>query len=93
LTKYNQLAAALRNKIVTSSPINNVERGSITIIGGKYLMELVTKLNPLAANDAVASVGTAPDDGFFSPVPFVGGFGSYNWLRGWSSVDTYGMLQ
>jgi hypothetical protein len=81
------------NNNVTASvmPIQGLSRGSIVVKGGKA-MEPVTNINPLAANDAVTSVATAPNDGFFTQAPFRGGFSAdNNWLKGWTSVDAYGM--
>ncbi|MBN1507689.1 MAG: hypothetical protein JW955_12630 [Sedimentisphaerales bacterium] len=92
LDEFGQLVPALRNKVVTASPIANIQRDSVKMVKD-ILMARVTKLNPLAANDAVASVGTAPDDGFFSPVPFIGAFGSHNWLKGWTAADIYGLVE
>ncbi len=40
----------------------------------------------------MTSVATAPNDGFFTPAPFRGGFSANNnWLKGWTAVDAYGM--
>ena len=83
--------AANNNVTASSSPIVLVERAAPVAKGGK-LMLAVTNINPCAANDAVASVETAPNDGFFTPAPFRGGFSANNnWLKGWTSVDAYGM--
>ena len=92
LDTYGQLAPALRNKVATVSPIEDIQRANVTLVKD-IVMARVTKLNPLAANDAVASIGTAPDDGFFTPAPYVGAFGSYNWLKGWTAADAYGMVE
>ncbi|OXU14676.1 hypothetical protein [Sedimentisphaera salicampi] len=72
-------------------PIQQLVRGAKVVKGGKdvYPVEFI---NPCAANDAVTSAGTAPDDGFFTPAQYRGGFPSdYNWLEGWTAVDAYGM--
>jgi hypothetical protein len=72
-------------------PIQAIERGDLVVKGGKNMLP-VTFINPCAANDAVVSVGSAPDDGFFTPVNFRGGFSEdKNWLAGWTAVDAYGM--
>lgn len=56
-------------------------------------MQLVTSLDPRPANDALASVGTAPADGFFTPAPYRGAFSpNNNWLEGWTAADEFGML-
>jgi hypothetical protein len=92
LNDYGQLDPALHNMVVRDSPIQSITRDAAVQVGGK-VMQRVTKLNPLAAHDAVASVGAAPDDGFFTPVPYVGAFGGHNWLKGWTACDIYGMLE
>ena len=92
LADYGQTAAALRNKVVQTSPIKTIARAAPVQVGGKVMVR-VTLLNPLAAGDAIASVGTAPDDGFFTPVPFVGAFGTYNWLKDWTAADIFGMVE
>ena len=92
LETFGQMDAALRNTIATDNPIVNVDREAPVQVGGK-VMARVTSLNPLAANDAVTAEGTAPDDGFFVPVAYKGAFGAYNWLKGWSAADAFGMLE
>jgi hypothetical protein len=72
-------------------PIQSLTRGEI-VTKGTLFMQPVVHINPCAANDAVLSVGSAPYDGFFTPAPFRGGFPhNYNWLAGWTAVDSYGM--
>ncbi|MBN1974644.1 MAG: hypothetical protein JW787_13475 [Sedimentisphaerales bacterium] len=72
-------------------PIQALERGALVVKGGKNMLP-VTFINPCAANDAVLSVGCAPYDGFLSQAPYRGGFShNYNWLAGWTAVDSYGM--
>lgn len=73
------------------SPIRQLTRGTPVIRGGKPMLP-VTYINPCAANDALTSAATAPDDGFFTSAQYRGGFsGCENWLAGWTSVDAYGM--
>jgi hypothetical protein len=94
LTTFNMMGQAYRNKIednIAKMPIVNVVRDTPVQVGGK-VMARVTKLNPLAANEALTAGGTAPDDGFFSPVAYKGAFGTYNWLKGWTAADAFGML-
>lgn len=56
-------------------------------------MQLVISLDPRPANDALASVETAPADGFFTPAPYRGAFSpNNNWLEGWTAAAEYGML-
>jgi hypothetical protein len=55
-------------------------------------MVLVSYLNPRAANDAVTSASTAPEDGFFTPAAYIGAFSAEeNWLIGWTAAYAYGM--
>ena len=76
----------------TNSPIQSITWGAEVTRGG-LAMYPVTNLNPCAANDALASVGTAPADGFFTPAPFRGAFSANNnWLKGWTAADAFGML-
>jgi hypothetical protein len=84
---------AKNNVVTTSSPIQGLSRGPAVVKGGKVMLPVIS-INPCAANDAVNSVYTAPDDGFFTPAQYRGGFSPCdNWLEGWSAVDAYGMLQ
>ncbi len=85
--------AANNNVTADSSPIQGIDRGELVVKGGKNVLP-VTFINPLAANDALNNVGTAPDDGFFVPADFRGGFNAHdNWLAGWTAVDAYGMTK
>ncbi len=60
--------------------------------GGK-IMQRVTSLDPRAANDAEASVGAAPNNGFFTPAQYRGAFGvNENWLCGWTAADAFGFV-
>jgi hypothetical protein len=92
LNTYGQTGAALRNKVADAMPIKNIVRAAPVTVGGK-VMALVTKLNPMPASDALTSVGAAPDDGFFTPASYKGAFGTYNWLKGWTACDAYGMIE
>lgn len=92
LDTFGQLEPSLRNAVVEASPIKSIARAAAVSVNGK-VMALVTKLNPLAANAAMTSVGTAPDDGFFSPVAYKGAFGTTNWLKGWTAADAFGMVE
>ena len=96
-TARGVLAPANNNVQVASildadAPIKLLTRGTPVTKGGKTMVP-VTKIDPRAANDAVTSVDTAPDDGFFVPAPFRGGFSpNNNWLVGWTAADAYGFL-
>jgi hypothetical protein len=91
LDTFGVMDPSFNNMIVDSTPIQDITRDDPVQVGGK-VMARVTKLNPLAANDAVASMGAAPDDGFFSPVHYKGAFGAYNWLKGWTAADAFGLV-
>jgi hypothetical protein len=76
---------------VGTSPIQTLNRGPVVTKGGKQMLP-VTFINPCAANDAVLSIAKAPSDGFYTPAQYRGGFSPYyNWLAGWSAVETYSM--
>ncbi len=73
-------------------PIQSITREAPVTRGGKT-MARVTNLNPCAANDATTSAGTAPSDGFFTPVQYRGAFSATNnWLEGWTAADEFGMI-
>jgi hypothetical protein len=79
------------NVTATLMPIQVLQRGPQVIKTG-LVMKPVTNINPCAANDAVTSVASAPNDGFYTRAPFRGGFSAdNNWLKGWTAVDAYGM--
>jgi hypothetical protein len=83
--------SANNNVTATVTPIQELVRGAVVTKGGKTMIP-VTYINPCAANDAVTSVATAPNDGFFKPANFRGGFSAnHNWLEGWTAVDAYRM--
>lgn len=87
----NLLDSAYNNVSATLSPIQELVRGTavVTTIGN---IVPVIYINPCAANDAVSSVSAAPNDGFFKPAYFRGGFSAtHNWLDGWTAADAYRM--
>ncbi len=91
LDTYDVMAESNRNTISNISPIVDIVRDTPVVVGGKA-MALVTYLDPRAANDAVSADEVAPDDGFFTPAPYKGAFGSEeNWLVGWTAAHAYGM--
>ncbi|MBO6536027.1 MAG: T9SS type A sorting domain-containing protein [Balneolaceae bacterium] len=51
-------------------------------------------LNPVPATDGPAFTmdRMMMEDPFFTNVPFVGAFGSENWLRGWTALEEHGYL-
>ncbi len=82
---------ANNNVTATSNPIQLIQRGSAVVLTGGT-MQPVTNINPCAANDALTSVATAPNDGFYTPVQYRGAFSaSNNWLKGWTAAYAYGM--
>lgn len=87
------LRAENNNVIADVMPIKEIVRGNLVTKGGKSMLPVV-KLNPLAANDALTSVGAAPADGFFTPAHYRGAFSAtHNWLAGWSAAWQYGILE
>jgi hypothetical protein len=84
-------AAGNNNVTATASPIAAITRAAAVNPSGTLFVRRVTSLDPRASADAVTSVGTSPNDGFFTPVTYRGAFGpSENWLCGWSAADQYG---
>jgi hypothetical protein len=91
LSTYSVMDESNRNVISDAMPIQDITRAEPEVVGGKA-MALVTYLNPRAANDAIISDFTAPDDGFFTPAPYIGAFSEgENWLIGWTAAYAYGM--
>ena len=75
------------------APIVSITRGEVftSTSEGKVVLPVVS-IDPRAANDAVTSAGSAPDDGFFTPVSYRGAFSSNeNWLKGWTAADAFGL--
>jgi hypothetical protein len=55
------------------------------------VIQPVIGLDPRAANNAVTSAGTAPNDGFFDQVNYRGGFSpTSSWLCGWTASEAFG---
>lgn len=91
ITNFGQQA---NNNVVdaSASPIVSITRGVTNTIGGKA-QALVVGLDPRAVNDAATSVNTAPNDGFFTPAAYRGGFSpNYNWMEGWTAASEYGIV-
>ena len=73
-------------------PIAAITKGAAVNPNGSLIIRPVTSIDPRAANAAVTSVGTAPNDGFYEQAQFRGAFSSTgNWLCGWTAVDAYGI--
>jgi len=72
-------------------PIRQLVRGLAVTRGGKMMLPVVS-IDPRPAGDALTSVAAAPDDGFFTPANYRGGFDpNDNWMTGWTAFDAYGM--
>lgn len=77
-----------------NSPIQGLVRGELRTLGNNKDMLPVLYIDPRAANDAVTSVGTAPNDGFFTQAQYRGAFDSTtNWLEGWSAADAFNFFE
>jgi hypothetical protein len=87
------LNAANNNVVASNMPIRGLTRAPAQNVFGALVMQQVTFLDPRAANDALTSVATAPNDGFFTPVQYRGAFGPHdNWAREWTAADAYGFF-
>ncbi|QII13849.1 exported protein [Candidatus Kuenenia stuttgartiensis] len=88
--KNNVVVTGTDNK---DMPIVSLTRGTtFTSSEGKGVLP-VKSVDPRAANDALVSAGTAPNDGFFTPVQFRGAFSADdNWMQGWTAAYAYGMI-
>jgi hypothetical protein len=88
---------AMDNLVATNSPIRSapVRASSANyILNGSLVIANTISIDPRAANDAVTSVASAPNDGFFTPAGYRGAFNSVdNWLCRWSAADCYGFLK
>lgn len=79
------------NVTATKSPIRFLRRGPSVVRGGQTVLP-VQFIDPRPANDAVTSASAAPDDGFFVPAYYRGGFApGENWLEGWTAASAYRM--
>jgi hypothetical protein len=91
-TSGNNVNAGTSAANPTAMPIAAITKGAAVNPNGSLIIRPVTSIDPRAANDAVTSVGTAPNDGFFEQAQFRGAFSSTgNWLCGWTAVDAYGI--
>jgi hypothetical protein len=89
LDEFGVMDEANGNAIVDEMPITEIVRADAELVKDK-IMASVTYLNPLAAGAAVNG-NKVQEDNFFTPVSYIGGFGDYNWLQGWTAADAYGM--
>ena len=82
--------AGNNNVQATTLPVAGITRGPSQTLTGTVIQPVLS-LDPRAANDALASVSQAPNNGFYTPVAYRGAFGpSENWLCGWTAADQYG---
>jgi hypothetical protein len=74
------------------APIKSITRGPQVTRGGKIMLPVIG-LDPRPANAALTSVGTAPNDGFFTPAQYRGGFAPGDgqaWTCGWTASFAFG---
>jgi hypothetical protein len=91
-TSGNNVNAGTSAANPTAMPIAAITKGAAVNPNGSLIIRPVTSIDPRAANAAVTSVGSAPNDGFFEQAQFRGAFSSTgNWLCGWTAVDAYGI--
>jgi hypothetical protein len=85
------------NLVATNSPIKSLPvRASSAnyVINNTLVIANTISIDPRAANDAVTSVASAPNDGFFTPAGYRGAFNAtQNWLCQWSAADCYGFIK
>jgi hypothetical protein len=86
-------APANNNVQSASSPIVSITREAANFTIQTTSMRRVLSLDPRPANDALVSVGSAPNDGFFTPAAYRGGFAPTvpTWLSGWTASQAYGL--
>jgi hypothetical protein len=90
--KGNVVAPFDPNDPTANQPIVAIDRGPVVTPGGINIVPVVS-LDPRAANDAVSSLGSPPDDGFFTVTDYRGAFApDANWLCYWTAADTYGFV-
>lgn len=91
----NVFAAANNNVLIpgfapADAPIQGITRGPAVTRGGTTQLP-VTSLDPRPRNAALTSVGQAPNDGFFTPAAYRGGFAQgQNWLCTWTATAAFG---
>ncbi len=72
-------------------PIASITRGPLVVRGTKNMLPVVA-LDPRPANDALTSVGVAPNDGFYTPARYRGAFapGATPWIAEWTASSAFG---
>ncbi|MBK8178341.1 MAG: hypothetical protein IPK67_05480 [Planctomycetes bacterium] len=78
---------------VVDEPVTLLTRGAPVVKGGKTMLP-VLQLDPRPKNGAETSVAAAPNDGFFTPAQYRGGFAPNpscaTWLSGWTASEAFG---
>lgn len=83
-------ATTNNNVLATALPIAAITRGP-NVISGTVVVNQVLLLDPRATNNALTSVESAPNNGYYNPVTYRGAFGpNENWLCGWTAADAFG---
>ncbi|MDZ4828668.1 MAG: hypothetical protein SGJ09_00540 [Phycisphaerae bacterium] len=88
--------APMNNNVLTpgfadvDSPVVAITRGPAVVKGGLTMLPVIS-IDPRPANAALVSIGSAPNDGFFTPASYRGAFAANeNWLCGWTAADAFG---
>ena len=90
-TARGVFGASNNNVTATVQPIVSITRGSPVVKGGKTMLPVLS-LDPRPAADALASVASAPNDGFFTSASYRGAFApGENWLDGWTATSAFGL--
>ena len=91
-------AAANNNVLIpgfddADSPLQSIVRGAPVNKGGKVMVPVVS-MDPRPKNEATTSVGTAPNDGFFTQADYRGAFAPNGaiWACNWTALDAFGFL-
>lgn len=80
------------NDIAVTSPITQLTRSTTPFTATGHSIFPVTYLDPTPTAIAQTAAETAPNDGFFTPANYVGGFSrGNNWLIGWSMTSRVGL--
>ena len=75
------------------SPIRSLTRAPFVVRGGLFQLP-VASIDPRPANEALVSVGSAPNDGFFTPAQYRGAFAPNDyWIKGWTAADAFKFLK
>ncbi len=78
--------------LVANMPIRSLTRGPVTPVLALNMVPVIG-LDPRPAGAALVSVGQAPNDGFFTPAQYRGGFAPdcvQSWLDNWTASFAFG---